>query len=189
MDLSLEEGATVGDALGKLGEEPGIGQLVSGMGVRVAVNREYASPERMIADGDELALIPPVSGGEDGIHVRVGSEPISLEAVTQEVARPDAGAVVTFAGLPRDVAALEYEAYVEMAETTIAEILRRCVVRHGLSAAAAEHRVGSVPAGQASVVVAASAAHRAEAFAGAREAIDLIKSEAEIWKREVERGG
>ena len=83
---------------------------------------------------------------------------------------------------------LEYEAYAEMAEARIAAILADCTARHGLEAAAAEHRTGTVPLGEASVIVAVSAAHRGEAFAGAREAIDRIKAEAPIWKREVEDG-
>jgi molybdopterin synthase catalytic subunit len=106
--------------------------------------------------------------------------------VSRAVGRPAAGAIVTFQGTTRDVDSLEYEAYAEMAEQRIGEILRECAERHGLQAAAAEHRVGSVPLGEPSVVVAVSAAHREEAFAGAREAIDRIKAEAPIWKREVE---
>ena len=80
---------------------------------------------------------------------------------------------------------LDYEAYREMAERRIAEILAACVARHGLEAAAAEHRIGAVPLGEARLIVAAAAAHRAEAFAGARDAIDRIKAEAPIWKREL----
>ncbi len=91
--------------------------------------------------------------------------------------------------MTREVSRLDYEAYREMAEERIAEILRDCVERHGLEAAAAEHRTGAVALGEASVIVAVSAAHRDEAFAGAREAIDRIKAEAPIWKREVEDGG
>src|SRR4051794_7157434 len=104
------------------------------------------------------------------------------------VGRPGAGAIVTFQGTTRDVDSLEYEAYREMAEEKIAAIVTQAIDRHGLEAAAAEHRVGAVPLTEASVVVAASAAHRAEAFAGAREIIDRIKAEAPIWKKEVEAG-
>ncbi len=97
--------------------------------------------------------------------------------------------MVVFCGVTREVERLEYEAYGEMAGERIARILAECTEGHGLEAAAAEHRVGSVPLGEPSVVVAVSAAHRDEAFAGAREAIDRIKAEAPIWKREVEAGG
>ncbi len=99
-----------------------------------------------------------------------------------------AGAIVTFSGVTREVERLDYEAYAEMAEAKIGEILGECRDRHGRSAIAAEHRVGSVPLGEPSVIVAASAAHRPEAFAAAREAIDRIKAEAPIWKREIEGG-
>jgi molybdopterin synthase catalytic subunit len=117
-------------------------------------------------------------------HVRVTGEPLSVDTLARRVARPAAGAVVTFQGTTRDVDALEYEAYREMAEERIAAIVGEAIERHGLQAAAAEHRVGSVPLGEASVIVAASAAHRAEAFAGAREIIDRVKAEAPIWKKE-----
>ncbi len=119
-------------------------------------------------------------------HARVTDEPLSLERLAALVGRPAAGAVVTFQGTTRDVERLEYEAYHEMAEQRIASIVADAIARHGLEAAAAEHRVGNVPLGEASVAVAASAAHRTEAFAGAREIIDRIKAEAPIWKKEVE---
>jgi len=89
-------------------------------------------------------------------------------------------------GVTREVERLDYEAYAEMATERIAAILRDCIAEHGLEAAAAEHRTGSVPLGEPSVIVAVSAGHRKEAFAGARAAIDRIKAEAPIWKREVE---
>ena len=88
--------------------------------------------------------------------------------------------------MTREVSELEYEAYREMAAERIEAILRECAERHGLEAAAAEHRTGTVPLGEPAVIVAVAAAHRTEAFAGAREAIDRIKAEAPIWKREVE---
>jgi MoaE-MoaD fusion protein len=119
-------------------------------------------------------------------HVRVTAEPLSLERLAGLVGRPAAGAIVTFQGTTREVEWLEYEAYHEMAEERIAAIAADAIERHGLEAAAAEHRVGTVPLGEASVAVAASAAHRDEAFAGAREIIDRVKAEAPIWKKEIE---
>ena len=92
--------------------------------------------------------------------------------------------MVTFLGVTREVPKLDYEAYVSMAEAKIAAILAEAVARHGLCAAAAEHRVGTVPLSEPSVLVAVSAPHRSEAFAGAREIIDQIKAQAPIWKRE-----
>jgi MoaE-MoaD fusion protein len=122
------------------------------------------------------------------VHARVTEGPLSLERLAALVGRPTAGAIVTFQGTTRDVEQLEYEAYREMAEERIAAIVADAVERHGLEAGAAEHRVGTVALGDASVAVAASAAHREEAFAGAREIIDRIKAEAPIWKKEVDAG-
>jgi molybdopterin converting factor subunit 1 len=191
LELELVDGATVADAIAAVGAAPGLDGVLERLPMRMAVNRDYASEETPLAAGDELALIPPVSGGAGSdpdakVHARVADEPLSLQSVAALVPRPAAGAIVTFQGTTRDVDRLEYEAYREMAEERIAEILRQCVERHGLEAAAAEHRVGSVPLSEASVIVAVSAAHRSEAFAGAREAIDRIKAEAPIWKKEVE---
>jgi molybdopterin synthase catalytic subunit len=138
-----------------------------------------------LAPGDELALIPPVSGGSVGaMHVRVTSEPLALQALIELVRDPRAGAVVTFLGVTREVPELDYEAYEPMAQRKIAEIVAAASERHGLCAAAAEHRVGVVPLSEPSVAVAVSAPHRDAAFAGAREIIDEIKARAPIWKKE-----
>lgn len=188
IEVELDEGATVADALAEISARGPLAGLLDRMPVQMAVNRTYASPETRLGAGDELALIPPISGGAD-VHARVTGEPLSLEALTGVVTRPEAGAVVAFQGVTREVSRLDYEAYREMAEERIEAILRDCVERHGLEAAAAEHRTGSVFLGEPSVIVVVSAAHRAEAFAGAREAIDRIKAEAPIWKRETGRDG
>ena len=180
--LDLPDGALVRDALDELSE------IAAGLPVVMAVNREYADRDAPLAPGDELALIPPVSGGEARPWARVTDEPLSADALAERVRDPRAGAVVTFQGVTRAVDRLEYEAYAEMAEPRIRAILRDAVERHGLCAAAAEHRVGTVPLSEASVLVAVSAPHRGEAFAGAREVIDRIKAEAPIWKKEVEGG-
>jgi molybdopterin synthase catalytic subunit len=186
VELDLPDGARISDALAALRDvAPPELPLV------MAVNREYARDDRVLDPGDELALIPPVSGGsglEGGTLVwsRVTSDPLSLDRLALRVADPRAGAVVTFQGVTRDVESLEYEAYVEMAEEQIAAIVAAAVESHGLCAAAAEHRVGTVPLTEPSVIVAASSPHRGEAFAGAREIIDRIKAEAPIWKQEVE---
>jgi molybdopterin synthase catalytic subunit len=181
--LELPEGARVADALDALGP------LAQGLPLVMAVNREYAPEDQVLDPGDELALIPPVSGGEAvTAYARVTAAPVRLDAVLERVRDPRAGAVVVFEGVTRDVDALVYEAYVEMAERRLAEIAERAVARHGLCAAAVEHRVGEVPLSEPSVVVAVSAPHREEAFAGAREIIDRAKAEAPIWKREVDGG-
>jgi molybdopterin synthase catalytic subunit len=187
IELELPDTASVGDALAELA------WLTGGVDVVMAVNREYADASMPLSPGDELALIPPVSGGSaaggvGGIDctamVRITVEPLSLESVTARVSDPRAGAVVAFLGVTRDVPALEYEAYVEMAERKLAAIVATAIERFGLCSAAAEHRVGTVPLSEPSVIVAASAPHRDAAFAGARYLIDEIKSQAPIWKRE-----
>jgi molybdenum cofactor biosynthesis protein MoaC/molybdopterin converting factor subunit 1 len=187
LSLQLDDGATVADALAAAAREPGLGEILAAMPVRAALNRSYVDDDAVLSAGDEIALVPPVSGGSaTAIHSRVTGEPLSVERVSAAVGRPGAGAIVVFCGVTRAVERLEYEAYEEMASERITEILEGCLVRHRLEAAAAEHRTGEVPLGEPSVIVAVSAAHRGEAFAGAREAIDRIKAEAPIWKREVD---
>jgi molybdopterin converting factor subunit 1 len=179
LELDLPEGAVVSDALAAVGE------LAAGLPLVMAINREYADADAPLHADDELALIPPVSGGAaTEPHARVTEEPLSLDALVARVRDPRAGAVVAFSGVTREVSELDYEAYAEMATERIAEIVGDAIVGHGLCAAAAEHRVGTVPLSEASVIVAVSAPHRGEAFAGAREIIDRIKDEAPIWKRE-----
>jgi molybdopterin synthase catalytic subunit len=126
---------------------------------------------------------------EHRIHVAVSDRPLSVEALSRAVSDPRAGAIVTFQGVTRDVSRIDYEAYREMAAERIALIAGESLERHALCAAAAEHRVGAVALGEPSVVVAVSAPHRDEAFAGAREIIDRIKTEAPIWKREIGSDG
>jgi MoaE-MoaD fusion protein len=188
LDLELPAGATVAEAISTLGREPGLDGILDRIDVAAAINREYARADAVLEAGDELALIPPVSGGAPEVHARVTAEPLSIERIAGQVVRPGAGAVVTFQGVTRGVDRLEYEAYEEMALERIRAILAECVATHGLEAAAAEHRIGPVQLSEASVVVSVSAGHRGPAFAGAREAIDRIKAEAPIWKREVEGG-
>ena len=183
VDLELADGATAADALAALALHTGLGELVERMPLRVAVNREYVPDSTVLSAGDELAVIPPVSGGA-GPFARVTADPISPESLLPRVASRAAGATVVFIGSTRDVTVLDYEAYREMAEERMAEILAGIAAGLGLEGAAAEHRVGPVPLGEPSVIVAVSAAHRAEAFAGAREAIDRIKEEVPIWKTE-----
>jgi MoaE-MoaD fusion protein len=184
-ELELADGATVGDVWPKLelGEEPA--------GLLYAVNRRYATSDAELANGDVVALIPPVSGGD----FRLTGEPLSLDAAVREVRRDEAGAIATFLGTvrnrsrDRDVLYLEYEAYEGMAEETMAELAAELTARHGLAAVAIHHRVGRVEIGEASVVIAVSAAHRAAALAACREAIDTLKQAVPLWKKEVYEGG
>lgn len=186
LELELPEGARVRDALAA----GPVAALAAGLPLVLAVNREYADEDVQLRPGDELALVPPVSGGAASAapHVAVSDAALSLDALYARVRDPRAGAVVTFSGVTRDVDALVYEAYTEMALEQMAAIVAEAIERHGLCAAAAEHRVGAVPLSEPSVLVAVSAPHRPEAFLGAREIIDRIKAAAPIWKQEVEGG-
>jgi molybdopterin synthase catalytic subunit len=178
----IERVADVWPALG-LGDEP--------EGLLYAVNREYAEPDRVLRDGDEVAVIPPVSGGA----FRVTQEPLSLEDVAAEVADARAGAIATFTGTVRrqsrgrEVVNLEYEAYAEMAEEVMAQIARDLDARYDLCAVAIHHRVGRLKIGEASVAIAVSAPHRQDALAACKDAIDRLKETVPLWKKEVYEGG
>lgn len=178
LSLQLPDDARVGDALARMTE------LTAGVPVVMAVNREYAATDHPLRAGDELALIPPVSGGAGAVHVRLSAEPLALDPLLAIVRDPRAGAVTSFLGVTRDVAALEYEAYPEMALEQMQAIVATAIDDHGLCAAAAEHRTGIVPLSESSVAIAVSAPHREAAFAGARQIIDRIKALAPIWKKE-----
>jgi molybdopterin synthase catalytic subunit/molybdopterin converting factor small subunit len=179
------EAATVADvwpALG-LGAEP--------EGLLYAVNLEYADRETKLADGDEVGVIPPVSGGA----FRLTDGPIDLAAVVREVEDDAAGGIATFVGTVRnrsrgrDVRYLEYEAYGGMAEKVMADLAADLKARHELTEVAITHRVGRVEIGEPSVVIAVSAPHRAAALAACREAIDTLKETVPLWKKEVYEGG
>jgi molybdopterin synthase catalytic subunit len=185
LELDLPEGAVVGDvwpALG-LGDEP--------PGLLFALNRAYAEREQRVEAGDEVAVIPPVSGGS----FRLSEEPLSIEEAVAEVRRDDAGAIASFVGTTRkrsrdrDVLYLEYEAYEGMAEQVMADLADGLKQRHELGAVAIHHRVGRVEIGDPSVVIAVSAPHRHDALAACREAIDKLKVSVPLWKKEVYVGG
>jgi molybdopterin synthase catalytic subunit len=179
LDVELPDDATVGDLLAAMELAP--------RSCVAAINREYADASTRIAPGDEVALVPPVSGGDGTVRrIRVTDEPLDVAALSAAVRDPRAGAVVVFEGVTREVQELEYEAYVEMAEPKLSAIAAEEAERHELCAVAVEHRTGTVPLGEPSVIVAASAAHRGEAFAGARAVIDRVKAEAPIWKVEID---
>jgi len=184
-ELELDAGARVGDVWAPLGlgEEP--------EGLLYAVNKEYAPPDRRLSDGDEVALIPPVSGGE----LRLTADPIDVAAVIAEVADDEAGAVATFLGTTRarsrgrTVLHLEYEAYEGMAEKVMEEIAAALHGRYELCRIAIAHRIGRVGIGETSVAIAVSAPHREHALAACKEAIDTLKVDVPLWKKEVYEGG
>jgi molybdopterin synthase catalytic subunit/molybdopterin converting factor small subunit len=184
-ELELPEGATVADvwpAL-ELGAEPD--------GLRYAVNRAFEERSTALADGDEVGLIPPVSGGAFELR----EDEVSLDAVVREVASPEAGAIATFTGTVRnnargrDVQYLEYEAYEGMAEQMMAELAEALKAKYDIEQVAIHHRTGRVEIGQASVVIAVSGAHRGDALAACKEAIDTLKETVPLWKKEVYEGG
>jgi molybdopterin synthase catalytic subunit/molybdopterin converting factor small subunit len=184
-EVDLPEGSRARDAWTalELGAEP--------PGLAYAVNRQYVEHDYALADGDELALIPPVSGGD----FRLVEGPIDLAAVAREVESPAAGALVTFVGTVRarsrghDVLYLEYEAYEGMAEQVMAELAASLKKKYDLTELAITHRVGRVDVGEASVAIAVSAPHRQDALAACKEAIDTLKETVPLWKKEVYEGG
>ncbi|HZC28723.1 MAG TPA: molybdenum cofactor biosynthesis protein MoaE [Gaiellaceae bacterium] len=174
--------ADVWPALG-LGDEP--------PGLLYAVNKEFAERDRTLVDGDEVALIPPVSGGA----FRLSEEPLSHDDVVSEVASDEAGAIATFVGTTRahsrgrTVLYLEYEAYPGMAEKVMAEIADGLRARFDVIEIAIHHRTGRVEIGEPSVVIAVSAPHRRDALAACAAAIDTLKETVPLWKKEVYEGG
>jgi molybdopterin synthase catalytic subunit/molybdopterin converting factor small subunit len=184
-ELELPEDARVADVWPALtlGDEP--------TGLLYAVNKEYADRDRELAAGDEVALIPPVSGGS----FRLVEGPIDAQAVAAEVADDRAGAIATFQGTVRSqsrgraVVALEYEAYSGMAEKVMAEIADEVKARYALCAVAVTHRLGRVEIGETSVAIAVSAPHRQDALAACRDVIDALKERVPLWKKELYEGG
>ncbi|MGH3038514.1 MAG: molybdenum cofactor biosynthesis protein MoaE [Gaiellaceae bacterium] len=179
--LELPAGSRLADIWAPLdlGEEP--------QGLLYAVNKDYASGNRLLADGDEVALIPPVSGGD----FRLTADPIDLDAVIAEVGDEGAGAIATFLGTTRvhsrgrTVVHLEYEAYEGMAEKVMAEIAETLTARYDLCKVAITHRIGRVGIGETSVAIAVSAPHREHALAACKEAIDTLKVDVPLWKKEI----
>ena len=184
-EIELAQGSCVGDVWRALalGDEPA--------GLLYAVNKEYAAADHAIAEGDEVALIPPVSGGA----FRLSADAIDSSAVVDEVADDRAGAIATFIGTTRassrgrQVIRLEYEAYEGMAESVMANLAADLKAEYDLCEVAIAHRVGVVSIGETSVAIAVSAPHRADALAACKDAIDRLKEIAPLWKKEIYEGG
>jgi molybdopterin synthase catalytic subunit/molybdopterin converting factor small subunit len=185
IEVDVGEGATVGDVwpLLELGEEP--------RGLLYARNRVYVERSEALRAGDEVAFIPPVSGGD----FLLSADPLSVEDVVGQVRDDSAGAIATFIGTTRthsrgrDVLHLEYEAYEGMAEQVMADLGSELTRRHDLCKVAIHHRVGRVDIGGTSVVIAVSAPHRTAALAACAEAIEELKGSVPLWKKETYVGG
>jgi MoaE-MoaD fusion protein len=194
-DLELPPGSTVRDAIDRILREHPL--LAEGRRVVIARNREYVTPEASLADGDELALIPPVSGGDARTlaPITVSEEPLSVDDALALVRDDAFGGVVVFLGTVRDqsrgkrILHLEYEAYAEMAEAKMREIGERLAAEHGPLRIAMHHRVGDLALGDIAVIVAVAAPHRDAAFTAARAAIDELKTIVPIWKKEYAEDG
>jgi MoaE-MoaD fusion protein len=184
-EIELSDGASVADAWDAMVARFA-GLAPHRPYVRTARNGEYAEWDASLADGDLVALLPPVSGGSSALT----DGPIDVEALERAVRAPGNGAVVTFVGRARDIAdddrvvvELDYEVYPEMAASVLDEIAREAASRFGASVAVV-HRYGVVPIGEAAVAISTAARHRDEAYGANRFVIEAIKDRLPIWKRE-----
>ncbi len=190
IELDLPPGSTARDAIrAVLAEHP---LVAEGRQLVIARNEEYVDASAALEDGDELALIPPVSGGatRSAVRIAVTSEPLSTDDLIEAVRGDGFGGIVVFLGTVRDhsrgkrVTKLGYEAYASMAERTMREIADRLEREHPPARVAMHHRVGDLAIGEIAVAVAVAAPHRDAAFAAARRAIDELKTVVPIWKKE-----
>jgi molybdopterin synthase catalytic subunit len=186
--LDVADGATVALLLDRLvAERPALQPMKASL--RVAVNREYAEAGRRLADDDEVALIPPVSGGLD--HYEVTDRPLALDPLVQAVSRTTSGAVASFLGIVREfsrgrrVQSLEYEAYPEMATAMMRKLGEEIRSRWPVDEVAIVHRTGRLRIGEASVAILVAAPHRKEALEACAYAIERLKAVVPIWKKEV----
>ncbi len=189
MELELPPGAKVKDAIAKIVKDHPL--IAEGRQVVIARNHDYVTADEPLADGDEVALIPPVSGGALTVApIAVSESPLSVDEAIAAVRDSGFGGIVVFLGTVRDrsrgkvVTHLEYEAYAEMAEAKMREIARRLESLHAPLRLAMHHRVGDLAIGEIAVIVAAGAPHRDAAFTAARAAIDELKTIVPIWKKE-----
>jgi len=199
----VPSGMTVGELFGAVvAERPEIQVPALRAATMLMVNQEYAAPDQVLSDGDEVVFVPPVSGGSvesptrgngsETPRFRVGSEPLDPRAVEALVATPAAGAIITFIGTVRDnargegVSVLVYEAYEPAAEKQLAVVAGEIASRWPITVeqVAIHHRTGRLEPGVASVVIAVAAAHRDAAYEASRHAIERIKEIVPIWKEE-----
>lgn len=188
MTLQLPPGATAADALAAVAASAAPKPLPQ---VTLAVNRRHADGSSPLCDGDEVALLPPVSGGAAPCF-EITAAPIGLDDVAQRVSAPAHGAITLFAGVVRGVSAaqqtdhLEYEAYAEMAVASFEQIADEVRMRWpAITAVAIVHRVGRLEVGETSIAIAIAAAHRQDTFDGCSYVIERVKAVSPIWKKEV----
>ena len=192
--LELAEGATVHQLREQLGRQyPVITPFLSTL--VCAVDEEYVPSDHALRDGDDVALIPPVSGGAGRELFRVTSEQLDPERLVEAVRRDESGAVALFYGVARNhsegrrVSALEYDAYPAMAERKLRQVADEVRARWPITGIGVWHRTGRLAIGETSLLVAVSAAHREEAFEACRHAVDRIKQVVPIWKKEIWEDG
>lgn len=193
--VEVPTGSTVGDLLAAV--EAQIPSLAGRVGAsRVAIDHAFANADDPLDGAKELALIPPVSGGHDGPpRILLSSAPLSLAAVVSTVEHPGAGGLTTFTGNVRlhsrgqTIQRLEYEAYAPMATAVMTQIADAIEAEIEGTRVAIHHRIGILGIGETAVVIAASAPHRAEAFDACRAAIERLKEDVPIWKKEVAESG
>lgn len=195
MVVEVAAGTTVEGLRATLGQQaPSLLRLP----LAYAVNRDYARGETVLANGDEVAFIPPISGGSGALDLYrfdLQAEPLDPRALERECRTDADGAVVTFTGTTRDhndgaaVVSLRYEAYAEMANKVMCGLFEETIRRFPITRARVAHRLGEVPVGEASVVVVVASPHRGPAFDACRYLMDRVKHEVPIWKREQLRDG
>jgi molybdopterin synthase catalytic subunit len=187
---------TVADLLKQLSERYPALSDIQLPGIMVSVNHEFVKNDARVQDGDEVALMPPFSGGAAG-HVRIQKEPFSLDQEIERLKQSSSsiGAAVTFLGTTRDisrekqVSKLEFEHYPGMAEKKLSEIRERAIKEYGVIDVTIVHRVGTLPVGENIVLIAVAAVHRDEAFKACRFCIDALKRITPIWKKETTPDG
>jgi molybdopterin synthase catalytic subunit len=196
LPIELPDGATVADLLAQLGKRHATANL---RGIAVSVNAEYATAAQVLHDGDEVGLLPPVSGGapraastsdEIPIVVALTRDPVDAHQLVAAAKRGEDGAVVVFDGIVRNNSRgrrtlhLDYEAYEEMAAKQMEELAREALTRFGVRHVAIVHRLGHLLVGETSVLIIVASAHRAQAYEASRWLIDTLKKTVPIWKKE-----
>lgn len=189
--LDVPEGATVGALLDQLASDRAPVPASTWASIAVSVNHEYAQPAHILREGDEVGLLPPVSGGSDDAgHVAIVREPIDANKLTAQARQGSDGALVVFDGIVRDntrgrqTLHLDYEAYEDMALKQMHDLAAQARERFGVRHVTIVHRLGRLQVGETSVLIVVASAHRAHAYEASRWLIDTLKKTVPIWKKE-----